>query len=169
MKELKVTVEVGNFTKYLDGVKIKLPLMCVPALQKTAEDIHKRAMDNLESSLGTSHTGIAWGHSSDTSIQDSKVISTSIGFNGDLTTELRYTSPHSRIVEYGGIGIVRNPDDKPYPIGLSQGGEPVAYSPEFQLQRGYWFLHNSVLDSRTDRLLNKEIKKAIKKATRILR
>jgi hypothetical protein len=153
------------FQRWLRKVQKKLPINCKKAVHNIAERIDRVAMQNLTGSLGTSHTGIRWGHSQDISIRDSKVI-TDKSTPTRAVVRLEYTSPHAWVVEHGGIGKVTS-SDKPFPIGKSNFGQPVAFRQAFRIQRGYHFLENAVDNPEIQQYIDRETLKAIKKSTRL--
>ena len=153
------------FKRWIRKVQRRLPVNCNRAVRNMVDFIDTRAMQNLQSSLGTSLTGERWGHSEDISIQDSKVI-TDKSTPTEIRYRLEYNSPHAWIVEHGGLGKVVTSKGKPYPIGLSNFGEPLAFRESFRLQVGYNFLENAVEDPITEHYIESEGIKALKKSTR---
>ena len=141
-----------------------MPIYCYQAVKNVAEYIDRVAMMNLQSSLGTSYTGEKWGHSQDIPIEQSQIY-TNLSSSKEARIRLTYTSPHSWVTEHGGVGRVYA-KDRSFPIGKSNYGEPVGYRESFHIQRGYHFLENAVEDPTTQRYMERQSIKAIKRATR---
>lgn len=88
------------------------------ATREALEHIHQKAMQNLYGS------NLRWGSSTENeeeSIRQSKeiqVIPDGKGFRGTLT----YTSPHAKLMEFGGLYTYhRDPSLSPMPIGRQEG------------------------------------------------
>ena len=111
-----------------------------------ARQVHEKAMENLESSLGTGYTGIEYGHSQD--------IRQRIGENvefkrhGPTRIEVIYHSPHAEVVEFGhtktGTELVTS--NRPFPIGQQQGWSPPIFRTEFRVQPGYFYLTRAKIE-----------------------
>ena len=152
------------FQRYLHKVERRLPIYCYQAVKNVAEYIDRVAMMNLQSSLGTGYTNQRWGHSTEIPIGQSQIY-TNLSTPKEVRIRLTYDTPHSWVVEHGGLGRVTS-KDKSYPIGKSNFGEPIAFRESFKIQRGYHFLDNAVENPETQRYMERETLKAVKKATR---
>ena len=139
------------FHRWLVKCQTRLPIECNRAVRNVVNYIDTKAMQNLQDSLGTGYTQQRWGHSDQQSIKDSKVI-TDISTPIEARYRLAYTSNHAWIVEHGGIGSVTS-SGKPFPIGKSNYGQPVAFRQSFKIQRGYHYLENAVNSPDTQRFI----------------
>ena len=141
----------------------RTPKYCNKAVRNVANHIHREAMDKLQSSLGTGYTGQKWGHSNQIPIAESKLITdTSDATKSEV--KLEYISPHAWIVEFGGIGRVVS-DDTPFPIGASQGYDPI-FRQSFRLQQGKFYLTKTVKSPEVNSFFKGEVAKAIKRINR---
>jgi len=133
---INIEIDTTGLEKKLDKLQFKLPQTMTKVVLDSAEFVHSKAMENLNADL-------RWGHSLDESqqIQNTKEINILEITPIRISAELRYTSPHASIVEYGGIvSTTITKEDGAFPIGKSQYGIPVAFSPTFHLQEGKHFL-----------------------------
>jgi len=116
-------------------------------LTKSANNLNQLAMENLNKKIGHGYTGIAWGHSNQQPIEDSKFISQPASEGDGSTITLQYDSPHAAVVEFGGLSTQGVPASayghKVWPIGASQGGG-VILAPTFRVQPGYHYLQNAM-------------------------
>lgn len=133
---ITVTIDTSQLEKKLGILKTRLPGVMKNIVQEGLEFIHTKSMENL-------NQDITWGHNlnPDLRIANSKLIEIPVVTPTRVEGSLTYTSPHARIVEYGGIvSTTITKEDGAFPIGKSQYGVPVAFSPTFHLQEGKYFL-----------------------------
>ena len=132
--------DMGKLEKKLRKLQYGISPCAIEASVEAMEHIHQKAMENLNSNLIWGH-GVQWG-AEETSIENSKVIETWSEGNR-IKGSLSYTSPHAKLMEYGGFYIYnRDPELGPMPIGRQQGHTPpdyYSYSIEGNIQ-GKFFL-----------------------------
>lgn len=131
-----VTIDTKDLEKKFGILQARLPGVMKNIVQEGLEFIDKKAMENL-------NDDIIWGHNlnPDKRIANSKVIEIPVITSTRVEGTLSYTAPHSRLIEYGGlVATTIEKDTGAWPIGKSQFGVPIAFSPTFHLQQGKFFL-----------------------------
>ena len=111
---------------------------------EVAEQIHKRAMQNLENSMA----GTMWGHSADASQRIANTVRFEPTKDG---VEVIYDSPHADIVEFGwhNPGTPKYVTGGPFAIGGQQGG-PITLSTGFEVQAGYFYLTKAKMEMEAE-------------------
>ena len=133
---ITIEIDTSQLEKKFSILQAKLPGVMKNVVQEGLEFIHTKSMENL-------NQDITWGHNLDPDLRiaNSKVIEIPVVTPTRVEGSLTYTSPHASIVEYGGIvSTTITKEDGAFPIGKSQYGVPVAFSPTFHLQEGKHFL-----------------------------
>ena len=154
-----------NLTRMINRWQKKLGPLAEEFTKEILEDIHKRAMRNLDNSVNVNY----WGHSKnvDERIENTKVIESLGGGTAYWKYRLTYTSPHAWIVEHGGYGRISvGPNGKTpnganaFPIGKQQGftGKNIIYRKSFKLQEGYHYLERAVRETYGKAIERKFIK-----------
>ncbi len=141
----------GDLKRKLKKLECGIESYAIEATAEALQHIHLKAMENLNSNLIWGH-GVQYG-AEEQSIEDSKVIETwSEGkrIKGSLT----YTSPHAKLMEYGGFYIYnRDPALGPMPIGAQEGHtEYFGYKILGNIQ-GKFYLTQAMISER-DAVLN---------------
>jgi len=140
---ITVSVDTKQLEKKFGKLQARLQGVMKNIVSEGLEFIDMKAMENL-------NNDIIWGHNLDPDkrIANSKVIEIPVITPTRIEGSLTYTSPHARIVEYGGIiSTTITKEDGAFPIGKSQYGVPVAFSPTFHLQEGKHFLLRGVFEN----------------------
>jgi len=118
-------VDTRPLERKLNKLKYGIGPMAINATADALEHIHLKAMENLDSDL-------IWGHgvrlgAEEESIRNTKVIET-FGEGSHVGGTLTYTSPHAKLIEYGGSYVYsRDPKLGPMPIGAQEGHTPPDY------------------------------------------
>ena len=142
-----MTVKVELKIEGIDKVKnnIDIILKKLPTSLKQVTDLEINRLDTL--AMKNLYSNIKTGMRTEDSIR--KKIRKEGEFEDTYryTRNLEYYSKHAEIVEFGGGGEVIHAEDYGYskwPIGKSQYGVGVYYSPTFKLQPGKQFLSNAL-------------------------
>jgi hypothetical protein len=137
---ISVEVDTKQLEKKFGKLQARLPGVMKNIVSEGLEFINNKAMENL-------NNDIIWGHNLDPDLRiaNSKVIEIPIVTPTKVLGSLSYTSEHALITEIGGlVATTITKDTGSWPIGQSQYGSPVAFSPTFHLQEGKWFLSRAV-------------------------
>jgi hypothetical protein len=138
---INITIDTTGLEKKLDKLQFKLPQTMTKVVLDSAEFIHEKAMQNL-------YNDLVWGSSLDPEqqIKNTKEINILEITPTKISAELRYTSPHSAIVEYGGFGTI-TAKEHPLAVGKQQFGFPLKFAEEVQFQQGKFFLTKACLEN----------------------
>ena len=138
---INVEVNIDPLVRKLHMITDKVGYMIPEATREALNHIHQKAMENLNSNL-------IWGHGVIPPIAEMEQIANSVEIN-PVTGTLTYTSPHARLLEYGGPVVYQRPHEMgPMPIGQREGHtEGFGYN-IFTIVQGKYFLTQAFITER---------------------